>query len=177
MTDIRNGINAGKTVTVHDTQINFNGWSGTGYTILDPNSGAGAYMIGGGLDGGFINTEILENIIQWLSAFEVKAVKPLKAIISQVKKVFQNLKAVVDIVKECNAGLALLGVIIYLATTIIAAKVITAIGIVAGTIGSAACGLFCGAAATLFIVPSLVAIVNSTQEIILNDILTGCRGN
>lgn len=42
MIDIRNGINAGKTVTVHDTQINFNGWSGTGYTILDPNSGAGA---------------------------------------------------------------------------------------------------------------------------------------
>ncbi|WP_201599169.1 hypothetical protein [Psychrobacter vallis] len=54
MTDIRNGVNAGKTVTVHDTQITLNGWSGTGYTILDPNSGAGAYMIGGGLDGGVI---------------------------------------------------------------------------------------------------------------------------
>lgn len=53
MTDIRNGVNAGKTVTVHDTQITLNGWSGTGYTILDPESGAGAYMIGGGLDGGF----------------------------------------------------------------------------------------------------------------------------
>ncbi|WP_201634574.1 hypothetical protein [Psychrobacter immobilis] len=55
MTDIRNGINAGKTVTVHDTQITLNGWSGTGYTILDPESGAGAYMIGGGLDGGFVS--------------------------------------------------------------------------------------------------------------------------
>lgn len=54
MTDIRNGVNAGKTVTVHDTQITLNGWSGTGYTILDPESGAGAYMIGGGLDGGFL---------------------------------------------------------------------------------------------------------------------------
>ena len=54
MTDIRNGINAGKTVTVHDTQINFNGWSGTGYTILDSDSAAGAYMIGGGLDGGVV---------------------------------------------------------------------------------------------------------------------------
>lgn len=53
MTDIRNGINAGKTVTVHDTQISFNGWSGTGYTISD----AGAYMIGGGLDGAFISDE------------------------------------------------------------------------------------------------------------------------
>lgn len=55
MTDIRNGVNAGRTVTVHDTQMSFNGWKGTGYTILDPVSGAGAYMIGGGLDGGWIN--------------------------------------------------------------------------------------------------------------------------
>ena len=52
MTDIRNGVNAGKTVTVHNTQIIINSWSGTGYIILDPESGAGAYMIAGGLDGG-----------------------------------------------------------------------------------------------------------------------------
>lgn len=45
MTDIRSGINAGKTVTLHDTQIRLNGWQGTGYTILDLNSGAGAYII------------------------------------------------------------------------------------------------------------------------------------
>ena len=54
MTDnftITMGLDTGKTVTVHDTQMSFNGWKGTGYTILDPVSGAGAYMIGGGLDG------------------------------------------------------------------------------------------------------------------------------
>ena len=45
MIDIRNGINAGKTVTIHDTQIIFNEGLGTGYTILE--SGAEAYMIGG----------------------------------------------------------------------------------------------------------------------------------
>lgn len=66
MTDIRNGVNAGKTVTVHDTQITLNGWSGTGYTILDPESGAGAYMIGGGLDGGFTETD-LANILSSVS--------------------------------------------------------------------------------------------------------------
>ena len=47
MTDIRNGVNAGKTITVHDIQITLNGWSGTGYTILDPESGAGEYTIDG----------------------------------------------------------------------------------------------------------------------------------
>ena len=63
MTDIRNGVNAGKTVTVHDTQITLNGWSGTGYIILDPNTGAGAYMIGGGLDGG--STLLKDNNLAW----------------------------------------------------------------------------------------------------------------
>ena len=64
MTDIRNGMNAGKTVTVHDTQITLNGWKVTGYTILDPNTGAGAYMIGGGLDGG-----ATQGLDEWKSVF------------------------------------------------------------------------------------------------------------
>lgn len=67
MTDIRNGVNAGKIVTVHDTQITLNGWSGTGYTILDPESGAGAYMIGGGLDGGFTDVDDLRNGFLFIS--------------------------------------------------------------------------------------------------------------
>lgn len=71
MTDIRNGVNTGKTVTVHDTQITLNGWSGTGYTILDPESGAGAYMIGGGLDGGQI--EVSSNTWNLLSYMSMVA--------------------------------------------------------------------------------------------------------
>lgn len=50
--DIRNAVHAGKTVTTHEAQINFNGWIGEGYIILDPNTGAGAYMIAGGGNGG-----------------------------------------------------------------------------------------------------------------------------
>src|SRR5690606_16955221 len=41
-TDIRNAVNAGKIATAHETRINFNGWVGEGYILLDPNSGAGA---------------------------------------------------------------------------------------------------------------------------------------
>ena len=37
------------------TPISVKGWSGTGYIVLDPESGVGAYMIGGGADGGMIN--------------------------------------------------------------------------------------------------------------------------
>lgn len=55
MTDVRNAINAGKEVTISQTQVHAFGWTGTGYIVLDPESGVGAYMIGGGADGGFTN--------------------------------------------------------------------------------------------------------------------------
>ncbi len=53
-TDIRNGVNAGKVVTAHEAQINFNGWVGEGYTLIDPNTGAGGCIISGGENGGRI---------------------------------------------------------------------------------------------------------------------------
>jgi transglutaminase-like putative cysteine protease len=52
--DIRNAVNAGKIATAHEARINFNGWVGEGYTLIDPNTGAGAYMISGGGNGGFL---------------------------------------------------------------------------------------------------------------------------
>lgn len=54
ITDIQNAVNAGKDVTVSKTEITLNGWAGCGYVIIDPNSGAGAYMISGGLSGGLL---------------------------------------------------------------------------------------------------------------------------
>lgn len=54
ITDIRNAVAAGKVVTTSEKSINFNGWKGSGYIITDPNTGSGAYMISGGLDGGFL---------------------------------------------------------------------------------------------------------------------------
>ncbi|MCH7311201.1 transglutaminase domain-containing protein [Acinetobacter sp. ANC 4805] len=54
-TDVRNAIAAGKIVTISQTKINFNTWNGSGYIITDPNTGSGAYMISGGLNGGAID--------------------------------------------------------------------------------------------------------------------------
>ena len=52
MNDIRNAVNAGKVVTVHASAINHLRWHGTGYIITDTATGAGAYMISGGFNGG-----------------------------------------------------------------------------------------------------------------------------
>ena len=53
MTDVRNAINAGKEVTISQTQVHAFGWTGTGYIVLDSESGVGGYLIGGGADGGW----------------------------------------------------------------------------------------------------------------------------
>ena len=51
MEDVRNAVNAGKVVTISQAPISYNGWTGAGYSIVDTETGAGAYLIGGGVDG------------------------------------------------------------------------------------------------------------------------------
>lgn len=54
LTDIKNAISSGKIVTISEKNINFHSWVGSGYIIIDPDSGSAAYLISGGLNGGFI---------------------------------------------------------------------------------------------------------------------------
>ncbi len=53
--EIRSAINAGKEITVHEKAINSYGWSGYGYIIIDPETGAGGYIIEGRGNGGFLD--------------------------------------------------------------------------------------------------------------------------
>lgn len=50
--DITSAINAGKEVLVPERTIQVNQWNGVGYIVTDPLTGAGAYLISGGLSGG-----------------------------------------------------------------------------------------------------------------------------
>jgi transglutaminase-like putative cysteine protease len=58
-TDIQNAVNAGKIVTVSKTNVSYNGWTGCGYIAINPDTGAGAYMISGGLNGGVVSGILL----------------------------------------------------------------------------------------------------------------------
>jgi hypothetical protein len=49
--DITNAVNAGKKVTVSKTEITYGNWTGVGYIVLDPTTGAASYQISGGLSG------------------------------------------------------------------------------------------------------------------------------
>ena len=53
--EIRSALQAGKEVTVHERQINVHGFTGYGYIITDPDTGAGAYLIEGKGNGGWFS--------------------------------------------------------------------------------------------------------------------------
>ena len=52
--EIKNAILSGKEATVSESNIDFNGWNGVGYIIIDPSTGAGAYKISGGSNGSIL---------------------------------------------------------------------------------------------------------------------------
>jgi hypothetical protein len=52
--DIRAAVAAGNEVMVPKTNITYNGWTGCGYVVTDPTTGAGAYMITGGDAGAYL---------------------------------------------------------------------------------------------------------------------------
>ena len=54
--EIRSAVNAGKEVTAHERQISAHGWTGYGYAIVDPDTGAGGYLIEGRGNGSFLDT-------------------------------------------------------------------------------------------------------------------------
>jgi len=53
--EIRSAVEAGKTVTFHEKQISAHGWTSYGFIIVDPETGAGAYLIEGKGNGGYLD--------------------------------------------------------------------------------------------------------------------------
>ena len=48
---VQQALDAGYEVTIHETPIVQDGWIGAGYSMIDPNTGAGGYLIDGGVMG------------------------------------------------------------------------------------------------------------------------------
>ena len=67
--EIRNAVNAGKEVTVHEKSINKHGWKRFGYIVIDPETGAGSYLIEGGGNGGEMTEIEYNNTVAGLVSF------------------------------------------------------------------------------------------------------------
>jgi hypothetical protein len=61
MDEIYNAVLSGKEVITHADEISVVGWSGAGYVIFDPETGAGAYKIGGGSNGDYHDSSFLDS--------------------------------------------------------------------------------------------------------------------
>ena len=76
---IRSDINAGRIVIVPKQEIQIEDWEGTGWIVTDPDTGAGAYYISGGLTGilagGSFAKEVLDYIILFLKLVGLKGGK------------------------------------------------------------------------------------------------------
>ncbi|CAI8837134.1 hypothetical protein [Methylocaldum szegediense] len=64
MQEIRAALNAGKEVITHTDPVSVPGWSGAGYILFDPETGDGAFKIGGGQNGGIISIDELIGILR-----------------------------------------------------------------------------------------------------------------
>jgi hypothetical protein len=55
MAEIRSALAVGKEVVTHTEAVSVPGWSGAGYAIVDPETGVGAWKIGGGRNGAWLS--------------------------------------------------------------------------------------------------------------------------
>ncbi|WP_010245439.1 transglutaminase domain-containing protein [Acetivibrio cellulolyticus] len=62
-TDFLNAVNGGKIVIIPQEEMNYYKWQGTGYIVLDPETGAAGYMISGGTAGGSTAETVLVTLI------------------------------------------------------------------------------------------------------------------
>jgi Transglutaminase-like superfamily len=98
---IQNALDAGNEVTAHERPITQSGWTGSGYTFTDPETGAGGYIIDGGSNGGFLGldfddpTALLLNI----AAIFVGLAKIVGGLLSSLLNIFTAIDTYFDLLK------------------------------------------------------------------------------
>lgn len=111
MDEITQGLAIGKEITVHTDRINVAGWVGEGYIILDPETGAGAYKIAGGTNGGFLSLPDFHTFVDFssLTDFFKKLLSYLGPVLGLLKMevaatvadIASALATLVDIATKC----------------------------------------------------------------------------
>ena len=102
--DIRNAVNAGKIVTVHEREVSVPGWRGTGYMVFDPASGNNAFMISGGGNGGHWYDRLSTTQALLLNLLNSPYVRlPVSVLVRVVGAVV----SIIDRIHRCSHGLNL----------------------------------------------------------------------
>jgi hypothetical protein len=105
---VQNYLQAGYEVSIHQSPITQDGWSGAGFIVIDQATGAGAYLIEGGSNGGFKPTSGDEKesallmygfLMDALGAFAAAAIGGLSVLF---KEAFGYIQNIIDIAKDCS---------------------------------------------------------------------------
>jgi len=87
--EISNAVMSGKVVTAHEKPVNYAGGTNVGYLLIDPESGAGAYKIASGANGGFLDFgSIIDFISSLLGEFSSEVSKYFGKMIGRMKQAF-----------------------------------------------------------------------------------------
>ena len=87
--EIRSAIEAGKEVSFHEKAISAHGWSGQGYIIVAPETGAGAYLIEGKGNGGVLAGVIYATLVAIaITAMFMPLLVVLLAMLSEIITIF-----------------------------------------------------------------------------------------
>ena len=108
---VSNALNAGMEVSIHERPITIDGWTGAGYTKIDPNTGAGGYMIDGGGNGGILQDFAVNGLVTVLSTI-LEGFGKFGKILSGIYAVVDHIKTIWGLVfADCSTGQKIAGII------------------------------------------------------------------
>ncbi len=106
--EIRQAIQAGKEVTFHEKSINAFGWTGMGYSIIDPDTGGGSYLIEGKGNGATIASYILRGLLAAISLALLFGAAPIApfalVLLSILGAVIDSYKALCEAMATLDKG-------------------------------------------------------------------------
>jgi len=185
MDEIRAAVAAGKEATTHTDPIAVPGWEGAGYVILDPEVGDGAWRIGGGANGGFVDDgtrgepdsdggsgllllsviqDIFEQLANTLQAVDLKTVTTATGRLLSAVSALINLMIVWDETQSPILALVagvitvLLGLLITPIAIAIAAKLGALIGAVGAAVAAALFSIIVTSFITMYLLNTLFGI-------------------
>jgi len=135
--EIANAVAAGNAATIPQQNIQLDAWIGTGYVIADPSTGAAAYKISGGFNGGGFGCncigfdptiEASVGLLLGLAAFAVSS--PAVAVILGIIGLVLSVLSLIDTICQINQGNAC-----NKDAVLFAAGLLGGIGIVLGLVG------------------------------------------
>lgn len=126
-------LNANKEVSVHQSPIAYAGWTGEGYIIVDPSTGAGAYKISGGMNGAAVIAKILSAIAILAIVtgiwYGILGVIIVEIIIETIFVVVGFILDIIDFFSKCDPAAALAFSLIMLALAVIVGALIVLAGL------------------------------------------------